>query len=147
MAVFEDDDLHVIANTREDWRRWRASSTPVRDATHALLEVALALGLVVRLWAHLLAHGFYTETVEDESPRYGEADLHWGHLVAPMLDARTRRQEAAMRVHSVAWGLAIWGAHEHTGTGVDVVVVALTAGYLLLDPVLGLAWWIAGRPS
>lgn len=143
----------VVSNTREEWQGWRQSSTPVYDAVHSVLEVVLVLGWAFRYITHFAAHAAYLKE-RGVDPEYEDGDFRFNALVWPVLDPIHWRQEALMRGGTAFIGLAILslGINPRVTMTTDLVmlhlrmVVAFTqGGYLLLDPVLGVAQRLATR--
>lgn len=156
MAFLEEDTFDVVANTREEYREWRRSSTPVFDAVHAVLEVALVLGWMFRYLCHFWGHATYLQGRDGEPPEYHDEDFRFTALVAPILQPENWRQEALMRGMAAAIGLVLltFGINPMVTLTTDMAMVRLRywvalsqGGYLVLDPVLGAAWHIArGEP-
>lgn len=143
----------VVSNTREEWHAWRASSTPVFDAAHSVLEVLLVLGWAFRYITHLGAHAAYLDG-RGRNPDYQDSDFRFNALVWPVLEPINWRQETLMRGATACIGLAILslGINPRVTMTTDMtmlqlrMVVAFTqGGYLLLDPVLGVAQRLATR--
>lgn len=144
----------VLDNTREEWKSWRQSSTPIYDAAHTALEVALVLGWAFRYLTHLGAHAAYLEDREGKSPDYSDSDFRFNALVWPLLEPVHWHQEAIMRGSTAFVGVAILslGINPVVTMTTDMamlhlrMVVAFTqGGYLVLDPVLGVAQRLASR--
>jgi len=154
MTFFEEDWWRVIKNTREEWAGWRASSTPVLDAIHTVLEVLLIFGWLWRFFTHLMMHAAYLEDELGNTPEYTDADFRFTALVWPILEPVNWRQEALMRGTAALMGVMILslGINPRVTLYSDMAMiqlkfwVALTnGGYLLFDPLLGVAQWIATR--
>lgn len=158
MSFTDPETYDVVGNTAEDWRRWRASTTPVYDAAHVVLEAVLIIGWAIRFLCHVAGHGIYRDSVHGDSGGYDDEMFGFDHLVGPVLEPEHWHQEALMRGFSCVFGLVFISMAASMSTGpfvstpTHMVVLTYAArmligGYLVLDPVFGVAWRIATGDS
>lgn len=137
------EPFRIVENTREGWASFRHAdrTEAAREAVHFCLEIPLALALAYRLLFHMLLYGAVCEYRGDD-PQLSNEVMHYNNIFAASITAGDRRAEQVQRLGTAFYGAQFYLHNTFMPTEwYEWWLIAITAGYLMLDPLLGAAWF------
>lgn len=135
----EDPVEYLVRRTWEDLDEWKRNAT-IKSTFWSLVETLLGLGLIIRLGVHSLGYKF----LSGEEP-----EIKYRYSLEPPIQNRgiTKKLDLSIRVLSLLTGLSLYilftsRAYIDFTYPILITVILGNLLVLLLDPIVGMIYWI-----